>query len=419
MLIGDRMKNFLKNKSVQLGLSIFLVICLSILFFFFIYRIDNIVGTILAFLKIFMPILYGIIIAYILNPIIKILENKIFNKLLEKINVEKESIQKQSRIYSIIFASLIFFLILYFITSFIIPEIITSIQILIGNIPNYINNIGTWLRNSLANNPDISAQILNNYDEIGSYIITVANDTIMPSVNNVIVNLSNGIFGIFKFLYNFIIGYIISIYLLSGKENYLAQLKKTIYSLFNIKIGNKILDKSRQLNEVFGKYMMGVLLDCCAIGLIMFAFGVIFQMPYALLIAVICAITNAIPYFGPYIGGIPSGLLILLVSPPKAIIFAIFVIVLQQFDGMYLAPKIIGNKTGLKRFWVLCAILLGGGLFGIVGMVVGVPIFAIIYSIVRDFINGRLKTKKLSIKNENYENLSHIDKQGEFVKIES
>lgn len=413
------MKSLLKNKSVQLGLSIFGVICLSILFFFFIYRIEGIVGTILGFLKIFIPILYGITIAYILNPIIKLLENKIFNKLLEKLKVEKKDISKQSRIYSIIFASLIFFLILYFIISFMIPEIIASIQILIGNIPTYINNIGLWLRESLANNPDISTQILNNYDEIGTYIITVANDSIMPSINNIIVNLSNGIFGIFKFLYNFIIGYIISIYLLSGKENYIAQLKKTIYSLFSIKIGNKILNKSRQLNEVFGRYMMGVLLDCCAIGIIMFIFGIIFQMPYALLIAVICAITNAIPYFGPYIGGIPSGLLILLVSPPKAIIFAIFVIILQQFDGMYLAPKIIGNKTGLKQFWVLCAILLGGGLFGIIGMVVGVPIFAIIYSILRDYINNHLTKKKLSVKIENYENLSHIDKQGEFVKKES
>lgn len=413
------MKNLLKNKSIQLGLSIFGVICLSILFFFLIYRIENIVGSLLSILKIFMPIIYGIVIAYILNPIIKLLEKKVFNKLLDKLGVEKEIINKQSRIYSIITASLIFFLVLYLIISYIIPEIIASIQILIGNIPNYINNIETWLKGTLANNPDVSTQILNNYEEISAYILTIANDSIMPSINNVIINLSNGIVGIFKFLYNFIIGYIISIYLLSGKENYLAQVKKTIYSIFNIKTGNKILEQSRNINEVFGKYMMGVLLDCCAIGIIMFIFGIIFQMPYALLIAVICAITNAIPYFGPYIGGIPSGLLILLVSPPKAIIFAIFVIILQQFDGMYLAPKIIGNKTGLKRFWVLCAILLGGGLFGIVGMVIGVPLFAIIYSLIRDFINSNLKNKKLSTKIENYENLSHIDKEGEFIKIKS
>lgn len=413
------MKNLLKNKSFQLGLSIFAVICLSILFFFFIYRIENIVGFLLNVLKIFMPIIYGLVIAYILNPIIKLLEIKVFNKLLEKIGVEKDSIKKQSRIYSIIASSLIFFLVLYLIISYIIPEIIASIQILIGNIPNYINNIGEWLKGTLANNPDVSTQILNNYEEIGSYIINVANDSIMPSINNIIVNLSNGIMGIFKFLYNFIIGYIISIYLLSGKENYLAQVKKTIYSIFNIKTGNKILEQSRNINEVFGRYMMGVLLDCCAIGIIMFLFGIIFQMPYALLIAVICAITNAIPYFGPYIGGIPSGLLILLVSPPKAIIFAIFVIILQQFDGMYLAPKIIGNKTGLKRFWVLCAILIGGGIFGIVGMVIGVPLFAIVYSIIKDSINSNLEQKKLSTKIENYENLSHIDKEGEFVKIKS
>lgn len=413
------MKNLLKNKTIQLGLSIFAVICLSILFFFFIYRIENIVGAILGILKIFMPIIYGIVIAYILNPIIKLLENKVFNKLLKKANVEETSIPKQSRIYSIITASLIFFLVVYLIISYIIPEIIASIQILLGNVPNYINNIEEWLKGTLANNPDVSKQILDNYEEISTYILSVLNDSIMPSINNIIVNLSNGIMGVFKFLYNFVIGFIISIYLLSGKENYLAQVKKTLYSIFNIKITNKILEKSRFINEVFGRYMMGVLLDCCAIGIIMFLFGVIFQMPYALLIAVICAITNAIPYFGPYIGGIPSGLLILLVSPPKAIIFVIFVIILQQFDGMYLAPKIIGNKTGLKRFWVLFAILIGGGLFGVVGMVIGVPLFAVIFSLVKDYINNNLKQKKLSTKIENYENLSHIDKEGEFIKIES
>ena len=393
------MKNLLKNKSVQLGLSIFGVICLSILFFFFIYRIETIVGTFLSILKIFMPIIYGIVIAYILNPIIKLLENKVFDKLLTKVKVEKKSIKKQSRIYSIITSALIFFLVLYLLISYIIPEIIASIQILLGNVPNYINNIEEWLKGTLANNPDVSTQILNNYEEVSSYILSVLNESIMPNINNIIVNLSNGIVGIFKFLYNFIIGFIISIYLLSGKENYLAQVKKTIYSIFNVKTSNKILEKSRLVNDVFGKYMMGVLLDCCAIGIIMFLFGVIFQMPYALLIAVICAITNAIPYFGPYIGGIPSGLLILLVSPPKAIIFAIFVVILQQFDGMYLAPKIIGNKTGLKRFWVLCAILIGGGLFGVIGMVIGVPIFAIVFSLFKEYINNNLKQKKTKYKN--------------------
>lgn len=411
------MKNLLKNKSVQLGLSIFAVICLSILFFFFLYRIDSILNIIGGIIKIFMPIIYGLVIAYILNPIIKLLENKVFSKVLTKTNLEKEQVKKHSRTYSIITASVIFFVVLYLLISYIIPEIIASIQILIGNVPNYINNIEEWLKGTLANNPDVSTQILNNYEDMSQHILNILNDSIMPSVNNIIVNLSNGVVGVFKFLYNFIIGFIISIYLLSGKEGYLAQTKMTLYSVFKIKTVNIILDKARYINEVFGKYMMGVLLDCCAIGIIMFLFGIIFQMPYALLIAVICAITNAIPYFGPYIGGIPSGLLILLVSPPKAIIFAIFVVILQQFDGMYLAPKIIGDKTGLKRFWVLCAILICGGIFGFVGLLIGVPIFAILYKFTRDYITESLKSKKLSNNTKKYENLSHIDNDGEYISL--
>ena len=337
--------------------------------------------------------------------------------MLKRTKLESSKIEKHSRIYSVITASLILLLALFLLFSYIIPEIFTSIQVLLGNVPNYINTIESWLKGTLENNPDVSTQILNNYEEISTYILTILNDSIMPNVNNIIVNLSNGIFGILKFLYNFVIGFIIAIYLLSGKENYIAQTKKTLYSLFSVKTANGILEKMRFINDIFGRYMMGVLLDCCAIGIIMFTFGVVFQMPYALLIAVICAITNAIPYFGPYIGGIPSGLLILLVSPPKAIIFGIFVVILQQFDGMYLAPKIIGNQTGLKRFWVLCAILICGGIFGVVGMVIGVPIFAIIYAFATDHINESLRKKKLSSNTKKYENLSHIDNNGEYINM--
>lgn len=411
------MKNLLKNKSIQIGLSVFAVICLSILFFFLLYRIENVIEIIGGIIKIFMPIIYGLIIAYILNPVIKLLEKRVFNKLLNKTKLDKSKITKHSRIYSIVTAALIFLLVLYLLISYIIPEIIASIQILLGNVPNYIDVVENWLKGTLQNNPDVSNQILENYEDISSYILKILNESIMPNVNNIIVNLSNGVVGVFKFLYNFIIGFIISIYLLSGKENYLAQTKKTLYSIFSIKTANNILEKCRFINDVFGRYMMGVLLDCCAIGIIMFLFGVIFQMPYALLIAVICAITNAIPYFGPYIGGIPSGLLILLVSPPKAIIFVIFIILLQQFDGMYLAPKIIGSKTGLKRFWVLCAILIFGGIFGVVGMVIGVPIFAILYAFLKDHINDKLTEKKLSNNTKKYENLSHIDKNGEYINM--
>ena len=233
------MKNLLKNKSVQIGLSIFLVICLSILFFFFLYRIDKIMSIIGTILKIFMPIIYGLVIAYILNPIIKLLEKYVFTKILKKTNLSEKQIKMHSRNYSIVTASVIFLLVLYLLISYIIPEIISSIQILLGNVPNYISNVEKWLKGTLANNPDVSTQILNNYEDMSEYILTILNDSIMPNINNLIVNLSHGVMGILKFLYNFVIGFIISIYLLSGKESYLAQTKMTLYSIFKVKTVNK------------------------------------------------------------------------------------------------------------------------------------------------------------------------------------
>ena len=412
--IGDNVKNFIKNKYVQLGLSIFGVIGLSIIFFFLIYRWDSFLKSIRGVIKIFMPIIYGIVIAYILNPGIKALEKKVFNKLLKN----NENKRRLSRVFSILSASIIFILVLVLLFSYIIPEILTSIQILIGNIPTYIKNTQEFLTNTLKNNPDVSNQILDNYDKMSDYILNIVNDSIMPNVNDMVVNLSSSVVGVFKFFYNFIIGFIISIYLLAGKENYIASIKKVIYSIFSVKNGNSILEKCRFVNEIFGKYLSGVLLDCCAIGILMFLFNVIFQMPYAMLIAVICALTNAIPYFGPFIGAVPSTLLILLVSPAKAFIFVVFIIILQQFDGMFLAPKIIGDKTGLKRFWVLCSILIFGGLFGFIGMLIGVPIFAIIYTLIKDYINDKLKEKKLSSSTSKYENLLYIDKDNTYIKTE-
>ncbi len=412
------MKNLLKNKYVQLGLSIFGVVGLSIIFFFLIYRWNAFLSVIKNIFTILMPIIYGLVIAYILNPGIKALESKVFNKALKKSNLPQEKIKERSRIFSIITSSIIFLIVLYLIVTYIIPEILTSIQVLIGNVPNYIKSIQDWLSSTLKNNPDVSNQILENYEQMSTYLMKVINESVKPNINDMIVNLSTGVVGVFKFLYNFIIGFIISIYLLAGKENYIALTKKVTYSVFSKKIANDILEKCRFINQIFGKYMMGVLIDSCAVGIIIFIFSIIFQMPYAMLISVICAVTNAIPYFGPFIGAIPSGLLILLVSPPKAIIFAIFIVILQQFDGMYLAPKIIGNQTGLKRFWVLCAILIFGGLFGFIGLLIGVPLFAIIYTFVKDYINDNLKSKKLSSSTKKYNNLSYINNENEYVYLE-
>ena len=221
-----------------------------------------------------------------------------------------------------------------------------------------------------------------------------------------------------SFLKTVLVGFISAVYMLNSKDTFSAQGKKLIYSMFHTDTANVILENIRFVHKVFGGFITGKLLDSLIIGLITFFAMSILQMPYVLLISVIIGVTNIIPFFGPFIGAIPSTLLIILVSPLQGVYFVIFILILQQFDGNILGPKILGDSTGLASFWVMFAILLFGGMFGFAGMVVGVPLFAVIYSAVSGLVNRSLGKKKLSVQTADYITLDHIDAEsGEMIPI--
>ena len=216
-------------------------------------------------------------------------------------------------------------------------------------------------------------------------------------------------------LTNVLIGVIISVYLLVSKEKFLRQSKKVIYALCKPKKANLILHIGRKANEIFNGFIIGKIIDSAIIGVLCFIGVSIFKMPYALLVSVIVGVTNVIPVFGPYIGAVPCAILILLVDPMKGLGFIIFIILLQQLDGNVIGPKILGESTGLSPFWVVFSILLAGGLFGIVGMIVGVPTFALIYYIIKLFIQQKLEAKNLPTDTNEYTDVSHVNDQGVFV----
>ena len=223
--------------------------------------------------------------------------------------------------------------------------------------------------------------------------------------------LGNSIFGTLKFLYNLIIGYIIAIYILVDKEKFKAQSKKLLYTLFDYDRINIILENTRYTDKVFGGFFAGKLLDSLIIGIICFICMIIMGMPYSLIVSVIVGVTNIIPYFGPFIGAIPSAFLIFLVDPGKCLMFIVFIFVLQQIDGNIIGPNIFGSKTGLSSFWVLFSLLIFGGLFGMVGMLLGVPLFSILYSFINGVLKRRLKEKKLPEDSKDYEKLLYIDEK--------
>ncbi len=406
------MRNKIDNKYFYWGLTFFAVIAASIILFFTFYRWQQIVDFILYLFKVFSPILYGLLLAYVLSPLLSFLEAKVFAKLGRKIfKKERKKVQRFSRIMSISVSAIILFLIIFGIINYIIPELFKSINIIIANVPDYLTNGKNWIVSKFSSQPDVQEVILNNYNNVANYVLDYINNSVLPSMNTVIKNLSIGIIGLLKLIVNVILSFIIAVYVLSSKEKFIAQAKKMMYAILNPYQSMIVLENIRYTHRVFGGFLYGKVIDSLIIGLICFIFMILFKMPYTILISVIIGITNIIPYFGPFIGAIPSILLILLVSPTKALTFLVFIFILQQFDGNILGPKILGSKTGLKSFWVLFAILIFGNLFGFIGMLFGVPLFAIIYAFVNGVCTRKLMAKNLPAETKEYINIDYIDPQ--------
>lgn len=388
------MKEKIKNKYVYWGLTAFCVLAAIVFFFFCLYRWVRIKALIVRVFNIFLPFIYGLAIAYILNPIVIFFDNKVFRKLLKN----SKNKEKTSRYLSLTMASIIFIGILVGIFSLLVPTMIKSFETLASNINLYLNDSKMFLL-SFSSNTKYAEIIESFYENISS---TVVGWVSTDNLEHLFLIVREGVFSTLKIIYNLVIGFVISIYVLYDKEKFKGQIKKLLYSLFKEETVEGILNSARNTDKVFGDFFNAKLIDSLIVGIICFIGMIIFKMPYATMISVIVGVTNIIPYFGPYIGAVPSALIILLVDPSKCIWFLLFVFILQQFDGSVLGPKILGSKTGLSSFWVLFSLLVFGSIFGVVGMIIGVPIFSIFYSLVNNKLKKRLKDKNLPVDSKDY-----------------
>ena len=400
-----------ENKYFQIGLSAFIVLAAGITFYFMIFKMKDIFEFIGTVISLFTPFIIGFVFAYLLNPIVNFFDKKVFDKLI------KDN-KKLSNVLSIVLTLFLFLGILILLFSFIIPELLKSIEQLAINLPAYFEETKKYLLNSFSS-PELKTIIVNNYEAINNYLTNIINTSLLPQIDKWLLTLSNGVFGAVKVIFNIVMGFVISVYYLADKTNFIAGIKKVIYSIFNVKTANNIMENTRQANDIFGDFITGKLLDGLIVGTITFIFLTIFGYPYALLIGVLIGITNMIPYFGPYIGTIPSALLILMDNPSKCLVFILFIIGLQQIDSYVIEPRVCGSRTGLKSFWVLASILFFGNVFGIVGMILGVPIFAIIYRYLDNLFLTKLKKKNLPISSDEYLNTERINSRtNKLVKFE-
>lgn len=299
-------------------------------------------------------------------------------------------------------------LVLAALISMIIPQLVKSIAGFAGNLTVYLENFNGWLDGHLSNNEDLRDAANKAFDNITQNYEKWW-DALQPGINNVLSGLTVGVMGVINLLKNILIGIIVSIYVLFSKDLFSAQAKKILYAVLEPSHANTVLSTARHTHKVFSGFIVGKLLDSLIIGILCFVGMNIFHMPFALLISVIIGVTNVIPFFGPFIGAIPSAVIILLVEPMTCLYFVLFVLALQQFDGNILGPKILGESTGLSSFWVIFSILVSGGLFGFIGMVIGVPLFAVIYAGVRLLSERRLREKGLPVETQEYEEMDYFD----------
>ncbi|MBQ0084269.1 MAG: AI-2E family transporter [Clostridiales bacterium] len=397
-----------KKYFFKVGLTAFLTVSAIILFFFLIFKFSTVLSVIGKLIYILEPIILGAVIAYLLNPIQKFFSKYIL-KLLRKIFKKNIGFEKASLIISIAFSMLLFVFVIIVFFYLVIPEFSGSIVSLINTLPPKAEHLVNEAELFLKDNEKMLSWINDFYNSQKSFF----DNFVVTNANSLASTLATGVLDVINFLKDFVIGIIVAFYILASKSKFKAQFKKILCALFKQKKVNTVLRGMRKCDSIFGGFINGKLLDSLIIGVLCFIGTTILRIPYTMLISVIIGVTNIIPVFGPYIGGAICGILLLLDSPIKCLYFVIFIILLQALDGNVIGPKILGDSTGLSAFWVMVSIIVGGGLFGVLGMLLGVPTFAVIYYIIKTFLYRALKKKKLPTDTELYTDINKIYNRGE------
>ena len=399
------------KKYLYWGITAFCVVAAAILFYMALNYIGAVGSAISTLVKILSPFIWGLVISYLLGPLVRTLENKVFRPLASKLYRRNKRSDGHgfARGMSILFSEIIMLAVIAALIYLIIPQLYSSIETIVVNSPTYIDNGTQWLTKLLEDYPEIEEYAVQALGDVNEFLANWLKNTVLPGLGNLITNVGAGVYYVVMAIYNLVIGIIVSVYMLGSKETFKANAKRVMYTLFSVETVKKIFDGLDFTDKTFMGFINGKLLDSAIIGLICYIGCVLLRMPYALLISVIVGVTNVIPFFGPIIGAVPSAFLILLVDPLKAFYFVIFVIVLQQLDGNVIGPKILGNTVGISGFWVLASITIAASIFGFAGMLLGVPVFALIYVLISDGVNARLRKKQHSTVTEDYRDIQTVE----------
>ena len=378
------------------GLTAVCVVCAVMLIYDLVFRDSIVMIYTRKLMEILAPILYGAAIAYLLAPIVNWFERVILPRAGSRTGA------KGVRAVSMVLTWVVVFALFYGLLSVLLPELYKSIRQLVGNLTTYYGTIEAWMLRLLENNPDLARRAQELFNQYYQQAFAWLRDNLAPQLQVAVQAVTGGVVGVLVFFKNLFLGIMVSMYLLGSKEHFAAAGCKLCYTFLPEDRAAWFIRGIKATDRIFSGFVRGKLLDSLIIGILCFVFSSLFKFPYAPLVSVVVGVTNVIPFFGPFLGAIPSAFLILLDSPIKCLYFILFILALQQFDGNILGPKILGNSTGISGFWVIVAILVGGGLWGVAGMFLGVPICACIYAGVRAFSNYRLKKKGLPVGSASY-----------------
>lgn len=392
------MKKDSNKKYIYNVISVLVIICLSILFFFILLRIDALTTAFYKVLSVLSPFIIGGVMAYIIVPMCNFFE-KLFLKMMSKVKNQnrKESVAQG---LSVFFGIVVFGVIIYIILIVIVPQFINSLVKMVQIMPSSMEQMIKWLQDKLASNPKFLDQTRQLLDKAYDFIQNWLSNDLIGFAQNLATGLSSSVMSVFTFIMDIVMGVVVAIYVLISRKKLLEQFKLVLYSIFKKSTADSIKEELKFADKVFSGFINGKLVDSAIVAIICYIGMMIFrlfipnsELMSEMLIAVIIGIFNIIPFFGWYVGLILAALFTLMVNPVQCVFLVIFDIILMQVDANVISPKILGNTTGLSSFWVLFAILFFGGVFGFVGMLIGVPIFAVIYHLITKLVIRGLKNK--------------------------
>jgi len=413
------MKDHKFSKYIYAGLTAVTVIAVSVLLVFLFLERQAVFAFFDRILEIMSPVIIGAVLAFLVSPIY----NSFYHKTVELLATSPEKEDKAkgiARLHGTVVSVIVLTIVVVSLFYLIIPQLYSSILSIISNMSVYIQNISDWIQHIFESNPPIEEAVLNVYHQTVGSLQKWVNTNLVPNLEDlgsynfdnlekIVGSLSGSVMGLVNLVKNLFIGVIVMIYLLNIKDTLAAQCKKIVYAFLPLKIANEVVDEFRYIQRVFSGFIIGKIIDSVIIGIICYVAMVLMKLPFELLISVIIGVTNVIPFFGPFIGAIPSAVLVFLISPVQCLYFIGLILVLQQFDGNILGPRILGNSTGLSSFWVLFSILLFGGLFGFVGMILAVPVTAVIFDLFAKLQYYHLRKKGLSPDTRDYRDLKKVD----------